>query len=309
MKKRILLFVSIVVICFAVIPPLFVNAVTPLEPDAETSLTVTYQKDGTVFPDLNVCIYRVAQAFPSGKFEVIEPYSSYPVNIHDITAQEQWTNVANTLSAYIVANYVTPDAEARTNAKGIAEFASLKTGLYLVEEVIAENTNGTYIFNRFMVYLPTPQADGSYLYTAEANPKCVSFAPKTEYRVTKLWQDAGHRNDRPEQVLIDIYKDGVLQETPILNAENNWSYIWYVSEDSQGRWTVVERSVADMYTVTIQQNGSCFSIINTYKSNVEIPDSPQTGDTTNLTLYAILMCISGIMLIILSVCSRRHKEI
>jgi hypothetical protein len=308
MNKRILLLISLTVIIFAIFSPFCVSAETSLDPNAEASLTVSYQKDGAAFPNLPVRIYRVAQAFPSGIFQLIEPFAFYPVNIHDIMAQEQWINVANTLNAYIVANQVTADAEVRTNEEGIAEFADLKTGLYLVEEVIAENTKGSYVFNRFMVYLPTPQADGSYNYAVEAKPKCVSFVSYTEYRVTKLWQDAEHQQDRPEEVLIDIYKNGVLWDSQLLNAEKDWSYNWYIFEENQDKWTVVERSVTDMYTVTIQQNGSCFLIINTHKANVETPDNPQTGDTANVLLYVILMCISGIMLIILGIYSRRHKE-
>lgn len=307
MRNRILSVISLLAIFFALFSPLCAQAITPLDPDAEASLTVSYQKDGTAFPDLTVGIYRVAKAFPNGEFELIAPFSSYPVSIYDIIEQEQWTNAANTLYGYIVSNQIVPDAEAVTNAEGLAVFANLETGLYLVEQIVAENANGTYIFNRFMVYLPTPQADGSYLYDVKANPKCVSFVPKTEYKVTKLWQDAGHQNDRPEEVLIDIYKDGVLQDTQPLNAANNWSYIWYVSEDDPGSWTVVERSVDSMYTVSVRQNSSCFSIINTHTSNLEKPDSPQTGDTSNLMLYVIMMCVSGIMLIILGIYSRRRN--
>ena len=160
MKIRILSVISLLAVLFTLFSPLCVQAITPLDPDAETSLTVPYQKDGTAFPDLTVGIYRVAKALPNGEFELIEPFSSYPVSIYDIMEQEQWTNAANTLYGYIVSNQIMPDAEVVTNAEGLATFANLETGLYLVEQIVAENSTGTYIFNRFMVYLPTPQADG-----------------------------------------------------------------------------------------------------------------------------------------------------
>ena len=309
MRKQIMILICLVALCTAVLCPLSVQATTPLDPAADASLTLHYQKEKQAFSDLQISIYRVAEAFPDGTFELIEPFSSYPINIHDITAQEQWKNIAVTLNAYIVANQLMPYREATTNDTGTAVFEHLETGLYLVSEVVAENNSGTYVFDQFIVYLPTPQTDGSFDYDVEAKPKCVNYVPKTEYRVTKLWQDAGNQDDRPEEITVDIYKDGELWETQILGASNNWSYVWYVSDEEQSNWAVVERSVPEEYKVTVQKNGGTFSIINTHKSNQEIPDSPQTGDTSNITLYIMLMCISGIMLIVLGIYNRRHKEL
>ena len=309
MRKQITVLIGLVALCMAIFCPLSVQAATPLDPTADTSLTLHYQKEEQAFSDLSISIYRVAEAFPDGTFELIEPFSSYPINIHDITVQEQWKNTAVTLNAYIVANQLMPYREVATNDTGTAVFAHLETGLYLVSEVVAENDSGTYVFDQFMVYLPTPQPDGSFDYDVEAKPKCVDYVPKTEYRVTKLWQDAGHQSDRPVEIAVDIYKDGVLHETQILNASNNWSYVWYVSDEEQSNWAVAERSVPEEYHVTVQENGGTFSIINTHKSIQDIPDSPQTGDTSNITLYIMLMCISGIMLIVFGIYNRRHKEL
>ncbi len=303
MKKRFLLLISLLVVCLAVFLPLRGNA-AQLDPNAESSLAVRYEKDGAAFPDLEVNIYRVAQAFPSGKFELIAPFSSYPVNIQDISQQSQWTTVADTLYAYIVANSVAPDARAQTDARGLATFTGLKTGLYLVEEVVGENANGTYVFHRFMVYLPTPQADGSYNYAVEAKPKCANFIPKTHYTVTKLWQDSGNQHSRPKEITVDIYKDGHLYESRILSPENNWSYTWSVSEEARSNWTVAEQSVPSPYTVAIRQSGGTFTLINTCQTQTE---TPKTGDTFTPLLWIFIMCFSGIALLILGIYGRRHK--
>ena len=303
MKKRILPLILLLFVCFAMLRPLSVKAVTPLDPDAEASLTLHYQKEGTAFSNLQIGIYRVAEAYPDGSFQLIEPYVSYPINIHDITMQDQWNHVVQTLSAYIVADHITPDYEATTDENGAVCFSGLDTGLYFVREVVAENTSGTYIFNQFMVYVPTPQQDGTYIYAVEANPKCTNFVPKNQYSVTKLWQDGGDQYFRPKEVTVDIFRDGVLYETQILNADNNWSYTWYVSDEEHSVWTVTERTVPDNYKVTIQQNGSHFSIINTRPTT---PDIPQTGDSFTPLLWIVLMCFSGIMLVIFGIYSRRR---
>ena len=307
MRKRTIPLLCLLAFCIALLCPLCAQAVTPLDPTAEASLTLKYQKEEQTFSSLAVSIYRVAEAFPDGTFELIAPFSSYQVSIHDITAQEQWKHIALTLSSYIVAGQVAPYREGVTDASGTVSFERLETGLYLVSDAIAENSGGQYLFSQFMVYLPTPQPDGAFDYTVEANPKCVSYVPKTEYRVTKLWKDKGHQSGRPAQITVDIYKDGELRETQILSAGNNWSYTWHVVEDDQGKWMVAERDVPDGYTVTVQKSGECFSIINTHESAGDTPDSPQTGDTFSFTLLIIILCISGILLILLGIYGRRNR--
>ena len=303
MKKRILPLIVLLAMCFLALCAPRVRAATPLDPDAEASLTLHYQKDGTAFADLQLGISRVAEAFPDGSFQLIEPFASYPLNIHDITMQEQWNQVAQTIYAYIVSEQIAPDAEKVTDEQGTVCFSDLDTGLYFVREVVAENTDGTYRFNQFLVYVPTPQPDGTYVYTVEAKPKCTGFVPNNQYSVTKLWQDGGEQHLRPKEVTVDIYRDGVLYETQILCAENNWSYTWYVSGEDHSKWTVAERTVPENYKVTIQQNGSHFSIINTRQT---VPDIPQTGDSATPMLWILLMCVSGIMLVILGLYSRRR---
>ena len=303
MRKRFLSILFLIMIGLTICCPVCVSA-APLDVDASASLTLRYQKEEQVFPDLQVGIYRVAEAFPNGLFVLIEPFSSYPLNIQGITSQHQWQTVAETLCSYIVANQVQPDREGKTDEQGVVSFNDLETGLYFVRQVVAENQTGSYVFNQFMVYVPTPQSDGSYNYDVEARPKCTKFVPKTHYTVTKLWQDGGNQTARPKEVTVDIYKDGILQETQILSASNNWSYTWYVSVEDMGKWTVVERSVAESYKVTVQQNGSNFSIINTRQAD---PKPPQTGDTFAPLPWILVMCISGVLLLILGIYGRRQK--
>ena len=305
MRKQISLIFCLIVLCVAMIFSLSVSAASPLDTAADAGLNLYYQKDEKAFSELEISIYRVAKALPDGTFELIEPFSSYPVNIYDITKQEEWQNIASTLSSYIVADKLAAYKIGKTDETGTAKFEHLETGLYLVREVIAENDVGTYVFNDFMVYLPTPQPDGSFDYFVEAKPKCVNFVPKTEYRVTKLWKDSGKQSERPGQITVDIYKNAELVESQILSASNNWSYTWRVSADDRSEWTVAERSTSDSYTVTVQQNSSFFTIINTHDSDTDVTDSPESGDTTNILPWILIMCFSGIILIITGLYGRR----
>lgn len=303
MKKRILPCLCLAVLLLISICPFHASAVTPLNPAENASLTLYYQKEGKVFPDLHISIYCVAEAFSDGSYELIEPYSGYPIDIHGITMQEQWKHVASTLDSYISANQVPPTAEAKTDAAGVAGFADLKTGLYFVREVMAEDAAEKYIFNQFMVYLPTPQNDGSYDYSVEAKPKSTSFVPATKHTVTMLWKDAGQESSRPGEVPVDIYRDGVLLNTVILSSKNNWTYSWDIPAEDQGKWSVVDRSVPEPYTVEIQKNGQVFTIINT---RVPLGEIPKTGDSFPLIPLILIMSFSGVILLILGIYSRRR---
>lgn len=102
MKKRFLTLI-LAIMSLAMLRPLPVNATTPPESYAEASLTLHYQKDETAFTDLSIGIYRIAEVLPSGSYQLIDPYASYPIYIHSITSQEQWQHIAQTLYSYIVA--------------------------------------------------------------------------------------------------------------------------------------------------------------------------------------------------------------
>lgn len=302
MKKRLLPILLACILCLTALCP--VALADTLDPNADASLTLHYQKEGLGFENLDIGIYRIAQANRNGSFRVLAPYDSYPINIQGIKTQEKWNRVAQTLWSYIVADQRKPDREGKTDANGTVRFENLDTGLYFVREVVVDHDTGTYIFNQFMVYVPTPQTDGTYTYHVEARPKCISFVPKTHYSVTKLWQDTGYQYARPQSVSVEIYKDGVLQETQMLTQDNNWTYAWTVTGDQPGNWTVVEKDVPDIYKVTVQENNGAFSIINTYSVP---PDIPQTGDSFSPLLWILLLCLSGAGLMVLGVYSWRRK--
>lgn len=304
MKNRILPLLCLLCLCFTLLAPLPVRAARPLDTEALCSLTLRYQKEGVSFPELNIRLYRVAQAASDGTFSLVAPYSSFPIHIHDITDQTQWQTVSNTLHSYITARQVQPDRELTTDSQGVAAFTDLEPGLYFVGEVLAEEESGTHRFNHFLVYAPTPLPDGSYDYDVEANPKSTGFIPNPRYTVTKLWRDNGKASGRPTEITVEIYKDGVLQETRVLNAENNWSYTWYADADDPGLWTVAEANVPDGYRVTIQENGAHFTLIN---SKAASPDNPQTGDSFSPLPWILALCLSGIGVLLLALYLGRRK--
>lgn len=301
--RRVLLLLLALAVCLPLLLPLNAQAAPSLDPDHPCSLAVIFSKDGHAFADVPAEIYRVAKVYPNGNYGLIPPFSTFPVNIHGIKSQQEWKDVASTLSAYVQSQQISADHTVLSDQEGRATFENLKTGLYLVLGKTAENDNGIYTFENFMIYLPTP-ADGGYDYDMEARPKPGQFTPKTEYTVKKLWKDSTSSASRPGSVTVDILKNGNVQETVVLNAGNNWSYTWSAPETAD-EWAVVEKDVPTRYKVTITSDGGVFTITNTAPSDPQLP--PKTGDTHFPLPYILGMCLSGFLLLMLGSHRKRKR--
>lgn len=300
MRKNSFRCLVILLLC-ALLQPMAVRAAEPMP--GSCTLKLEYSREGEPFSGLEIAIYRVADLYEDGSYALTDPFSGYPVKIHDIQSQLEWREAANTLAAYAQADGLTPTAIAHTDESGYVTFSELKTGLYLVREVTGRNGEGICCFESFIIFLPRPQTDGTAVFDVTAKPKSTVIPEEpAQYQVVKLWKDAGSQNQRPTSITVDIMKNGQLVETVVLSAENNWSYGW--SAPAGDSWAVVERNVPEGYTVTITVNQTCFTITNT--CTTPDPDWPQTGDTFHLRLCILLMSLSGIGLMALGIWRRRH---
>ena len=237
--------------------------------------------------------------FENGTYALIAPY---PVEIQGITSESEWQDTAATLSAYLVADAVQPHYTATTDETGTAAFGELPLGLYLIRGLRVETATGTAVFEDFFLFLPRNES-GTYTYAVEAAPKHATFLPgeeTVEYSLLKLWKDDGHH--RPTQVKVDILQDGQLRESVVLSAENDWRYTWVAP--ASATVTVVERDMPEGYTVTLSGAETAFVLTNTTHPGT---DNPQTGDTAPITLYILLLSLSGLGLILLGIRALRRK--
>lgn len=315
MKKSMLpILTALLLICF-LLQPIAVQA-SAGDTSSDCSLTLVYSKEGYVFSDCAIEIYRVAQRHNNGNFSLVTPFDRHSVRVNGITSQKEWQDTANTLEACVIADGIVPVQTDKTDENGSVSFQNLQTGLYLVRGVTAENSVGSCSFQNALILLPSPQNNGSLSYDLEARPK-GSFTPTPEeptepdfpeepkmehYQVVKLWKDSGYSSRRPDSVTVSICKNGTLWETVKLDAGNNWTYSWDapVNNDS---WTVLERAVEDDYTVSITTDGHTFSITNSRRMPAGTP--PKTGDSFPLSLLSVVSCLSGILLLAVGIWHQR----
>ena len=194
----------------------------------------------------------------------------------------------------------------KTDTEGRVIFNGMEEGLYLVTGVRSEAGDKVFTFYDFMIFVSE---------NVTAMPKSGIGDPSDEkktYTVLKLWKDDDSKK-RPDSVTVDILKDGYLHETVILDSVNNWSYTF--KTDSESIWSVVERDVPDEYFVTVTEKDATFIITNTvYDRNPDgttsKPDTnaPQTGDTFPMKRYVVMLCVSGMLLVILGFGMRRKDD-
>ena len=133
--------------------------------------------------------------------------------------------------------------------------------------------------------------------------------------VKKEWilDDGGKATD---SVTVVLLRDGKEYEKVELSDRNNWTLTWTGLSDRY-TWTVDEVNVPDGFTAKVDQNGMIFTITNDDKptdpgdpTDPDKPtdDVPKTGDETNLTLWLVLLGISGMGTIITLLGSKRKYK-
>ena len=262
------------------------------------TLTMHYTKEGINFPEIEVQAYRIADMTSYGGFQLRSPYSGYPVNIYNVTTQQEWKNIATTLVGYIQADDLAPNTMIVTNENGTANMTNMRTGLYLIPGTTIEVDGYSYIFENYFVYMPMRGEDGTLNYDVAAKPKCSVYSPPEEYTVKIIWIDEGYEHKRPASAMVEIYRAGNLQEIKELSEQNDWFYRWEVPASERSRssllralpvtetgWSVVQTGVPDYYDVSVNLNGHDFTIINIYKEQdgdkpgaPDEPDSPDKPD-------------------------------
>ena len=229
------------------------------------------------------------------------------MTVNGVSSTNEWDAMRTTLESYVIANGLSADYEYRTDSNGSVKLENLTPGLYFIMPIQFANDGAYYYFDSALVALPGLGNDGKWQYDISVKPKPEIDIPTgddEEYKVVKLWRDNGHQEKRPSNIEVDIICNGKVVETVVLSAENNWSYSW-TAEDNGDKWQVSERNVPEGYVMTVEEHTTSFTIINTIPGT---PDIPQTGDTSNTGLYVMLMCVSGLLLVILGVTAKRKAE-
>ena len=315
-KRKLGIVMLMLCICFRLMPlgaqaTTIADAVEAIIPEKECSLTVSYCCAETAFSGAQVELYRVAEVSAGFHYMLTQPFVESRLILNGIKNNSEWNVIRSSLESYILAAGIAPDAVSETDENGRVHFDALKTGMYLA--VIGQATQGDVecVFDAALVALPGLGQDGRWQYAVSVNAKGEILPPadadeETEFKVLKLWKGDEGRSDRPEYVTVEIFRDGIRYQTVTLSEANHWSYTWSAKDDG-AKWSVAERNVPDGYTVTVDVREASFVLTNTWIPDHpdEPGDYPQTGDTSNIMFYVLVMTVSGAMLVVLGITRKR----
>lgn len=275
------LLIAALCVVSSCILPAGAGAYTTVDTGAKTSLSLQYGRSASPLTGVETHLYRVANMSSTVRFSLSGDFAAYPVDVTKLSDASDWQRAAETLAAYAVADKRSPLASTASDAKGEVSFRSLSTGLYLVTADSRSLNGRTYRFEPFLVTLPQLESKtDTWEYDASVQPKYSSTpnggpSPSTlQYEVLKRWADSGNEKRRPREITVELYRNAALQKTVTLSEQNSWSYRWTWTDDGS-EWTVVERNIADAYTVTVSKQSTAFTVTNSYRT--DIPETSPPG--------------------------------
>jgi hypothetical protein len=314
-KRRMKITLFLVFFCLCLLP---LNASAKSTTDAteailtekECSLTVSCACDGMAFSDVNVNLYKIADVSSDFQYTPTSSFVDCGLSLNGIKTTSEWNVIKTTVESFIVANRIKADKAGSTNGEGIGTFEKLPTGLYLASFSEAVNGDVKCRFQSALVSLPTLNSNNLWQYEIELNPK-AELVPPTEteksYKIVKLWKGDEGNIKRPVSVEVEIFKNGISYKTVSLSENNNWSYSWTAKDDGT-EWTVIERNIPSGYTSTVYKRETSFVLTNTFISDDYSESPPSTGDTSNVMFYAVIMILSGCVLIFLGAIGKKRSK-
>lgn len=314
-KRKVAVISLFLCFCLFVTPQMAKAASTteakePIDPGKNCSLTLHFQHEKALFSDLAVKLYRVAKVSEDFQYTITSSFASSGLSLNGIKTGGEWNVIQSTLESHILLQGILPDLATKTDSQGNAFFENLSPGLYLAVADPIVKDGYSFSFQSTLISLPGLSQEGLWGYEVTAKVKIDYLPPlepdeKNERKVVKLWKDGGKKT-RPEKVEVEIFRNGSSFKTVTLSEENNWSYSWPVEKDGT-KWQVAEKNVPSGYQATIEEKEDAFILTNTHK-NHRPGNAPQTGDSSNILLYVVLMILSGSVLIFLGIPGKRKGE-
>ena len=310
------------------------------------TITLSYVHDRTAVSGVPVKLYRIADVSAGYQYTFTSVFSASALQLNGITSAGEWNVIRSTLESYILSKGISADYTAFADQNGVVSFQNLTQGLYLAQGGRTAQGGLIYTFESALISVPGRGDDGGLQYQVTAVPKSQAAIPpgpddpppeeEVEYKILKLWKGDAEKNERPASIEVELFCDGEFCETVVLSEKNQWSYTWNAKEGSS--WTAAERNIPEGYTVTVGKRENTIILTNTLipenpdditdvpsgdtpgdstdSTDEDTPEGnkesfdPKTGDTSSVLLYAILMYVSGSILILLGIAGKRkiHEE-
>ena len=109
----------------------------------------------------------------------------------------------------------------------------------------------------------------------------VEAYQESQLTVRKIWSD-GNSNHPNDSVTVNLLRDGKVEKSEVLNAENGWTYTFDKLVEGHV-WTVEEARVPSGYTVSYKTEGNTTIITNTK----DTPTPPTPSEPLDITVRKV----------------------
>ena len=216
------------------------------------NVDIVCKNDTTTVSNAEWSIYKVGER-KEADFVLTGEFSDYPIDMSDFTDASKMQAVADTLDNYAKTDGITPVSTGKTDANGEVKLSADSVGLYLVSGKSFENTTAKFTPSPSLIEIDKDiVAEGQITVYTKFTYKEIP-AGDSDYGVRKSWiVPDGQEKLIPDNIKVEIYRDGKLFDTVTLDADNNWEYFW--KDNSAAEWTVKEIDIPANYTVVTKSN-------------------------------------------------------
>lgn len=252
----------------------------------DKSITLVCVSGNTVLSGMKWKLYKIGKRTSNGRnFTQTGDFSSVQVNLRKLT-EERVNEAAQTFQSYAVANRFAPLREGETNEYGEIEFTGLDAGLYLICGKILRIGTHYYVPTTALVEIKEDDANLRYNAYPKFEYEVANEMPR-RYTAYKKWQgDEEHLDERPKQVVFEIFKDEEYYDSVILNDENNWQYTW-IDYKGVSSWIVMENDIPPHYEMKITYDASRYVIENSYTEEPFTTTTKSGATVTSTTTTAV----------------------
>ena len=248
------------------------------------SVTLTRQPDRIPIGGAELSLYHVATVRSNEKKQLVYTYTEAFAGCGIALDDPQLSLKLDAL----LETHTAPAVKLRTNGLGQAVFRDLALGLYLVKQT-GPAVDGSVCMS-FLVTVPY-ETDTGYLYDVDALPK-TDIHRTTNITIQKVW-NIDETTRQPDQVTVQLLREGVVIKTATLNAENGWR-VTFPDLPVSDAYSVREVNIPEGFVATYTQNGYTFTVTN---STTLIQTGQLVWPIPVLAMVGVLLIAAGTTLL------------
>lgn len=272
------------VVFFIIISLMFLFAINPsIMAKAEitnTSLKLICKTDEVILSDMEWNLYKISSTKKDDIYQLEGEFAEYNVSLKDLSTTSNMLDIANTLENYAILDKIQPVNSGATDNDGVISFADLEVGLYMLSGKSVIIDNKKYTPSAMLIEVEEDKETAFQLTTYPKFKVKTLSNTQTKYTVRKMWlNDENDLQDRPNDIVVELYMNEELNDTIHLNDENNWEYSWNSTDAVD--WRVKEVTIPDNYVVIYRNDEVLYLVV-----NIHSDDNDNTHNQTNSNSFS-----------------------